>query len=94
MIRDLHTTMKATHQDSKHQAFYDWLIFGAQTGFRRCEWASDKPITNLADFPKADDPLKSIYQCLGQDIVLYDSDNRLISDNELAQTPDHQLRRS
>jgi hypothetical protein len=92
MISDLHTTMKKTHQDSKHQAFYDWLILGAQTGFRRCEWASENPITSLDDFPKADDPLKSIYQCLGKDIILYNNDNQIIRDNELAQTPDHQLR--
>jgi hypothetical protein len=92
MISDLHNTMKKTHQDSKHQAFYDWLILGAQTGFRRCEWAAKKPIKHLNNFPKADNLLKSIYQCLGKDIILYDNDNRLIRDNELAQTPDHQLR--
>jgi hypothetical protein len=89
MISDLHTTMKKTHQDSKHQAFYDWLILGAQTGFRRCEWASEKPITNLDDFPKADDQLKYVYQCLGKDMVLYNNDNQITRDNELAQTPDH-----
>jgi hypothetical protein len=78
MISDLHTTIKKTHHDSKHQAFYDWLILGTQTGFRRCKWASEKSITNLDDFPKADDPLKSIYQCLGKDIVLYNNDNQII----------------
>jgi hypothetical protein len=62
--------MQGTHQDSKHHAIYDWLIIGAQTGFHRCEWASERPIKLLANFLKAEDPLRSIYQYLGKDIVL------------------------
>jgi hypothetical protein len=91
MIQDLHKTMQGTHQDYKHRAFYDWPIIGAQTGFRGCEWASKRPIKHLANFPKAEDPLRSIYQCLGKDIVLYDHNNRHIPDNELVTTPDNQL---
>jgi hypothetical protein len=84
--------VQGTDQDSKHRAFYDWLIIGAQTGFRRCELASERPIKNLSDFPKAEDPLRSIYQCLGKDIVLYDQTNRRIPNNELVNTPDEHLR--
>jgi hypothetical protein len=92
MIQDLHKTMQGTHQDSKHHAFYDWLIIGAQTGFCRCEWASKRPIKHLADFPKAKDPLRSIYQCLGKDIILYNQNNHRIPNTELVTTPDNQLR--
>jgi hypothetical protein len=87
MISDLYKHMRHTHQDSKQRAFYDWLTIGAQTG-RRCEWASDHPIHNMTDFPRADDPLRSIYQCLGKDIVLCDNNNRRLNDNDLATTPD------
>jgi hypothetical protein len=83
MIQDLHKTMQGTHQDSKHRAFYDWLIICAQTGFRRSEWVSERSIKNLNDFPKAKDPLRSIYECLSKDIVLYDQTNSRIPNNEL-----------
>jgi hypothetical protein len=52
---------------------------------------SEKPIRHMTDFPKADDSLRSIYQCLGQDIVLYDRTNKRLTDAVLANTPDDQL---
>jgi hypothetical protein len=91
MIGNLHKTMQSTHQDSKHRAFYDGLTLSTQTGFQRCEWASEKPIRHMMDFPKADDSLRSIYQGLGQDIVLYDRTNKRLTDADLANTPDDQL---
>jgi hypothetical protein len=67
-------------QISRMQPFYKFVSTVLQT-------------MHMAElFPKADDPLKSIYQCLGQDLVLYDHNNRRIPDNQLANTPDDHLR--
>jgi hypothetical protein len=62
--------MISLHTDSKEKAFADWCIIGLHVGYRRCEWAVEKAPKHQTDFPRADDPAKSISQVLLDDIRL------------------------
>jgi integrase len=70
MVRDLLAFCKDFPPDSKEKAFADWCIIGLHMGYRRCEWAAEKAPKHSRDFPRADDPAKSIYQVLLDDIRL------------------------
>ena len=76
MLRTAKRRAANTHADSKQHAFYDWLVVGMSTAYRRCEWASENKITTRADFPRAANPQRDIYQCLGADIRIYDNNDQ------------------
>ena len=70
MVRNLLHHCRDHSNDSKEKAFADWCIVGLHVGYRRCEWAAEKAPKHSTDFPRADDPLKSIYQVLLDDFTL------------------------
>jgi hypothetical protein len=79
MVRDLLVFCKDFPPDSKEKAFADWCIIGLHMGYRRCEWAAEKAPKHSRDFPRADDPAKSIYQVLLDDIRLIGTGGERIS---------------
>jgi hypothetical protein len=80
MVRDLLAFCKEYPPDSKEKAFADWCIIGLHVGYRHCKWASEKAPKHSTNFPRADDPVKSIYQVLLNDIRLIGTGGKRIAD--------------